>query len=357
MTETAAINKSSNTSPAYAATSNTGYSYASFLIGQIDKGSLTQNLVQEFNSRFRAISPYVQDNWKVNEKLTLDLGLRWDYFPTLLEAHDNMSFFNPNLANPITGTNGALQFAGTGANTCNCRTPVNNYFKNFGPRIGLAYQVDSKTVIRSSYGIMFTHGNAVGGGGSTQGWLVTLSASRPAQASRPTGNCCPPSRSPGRTAHSRPLHRLRVALRDRPSEPAITTTSGYTGTPSTVSYYDPYLGSRCSRVHQLDPWLPASVDQYPYFEHHLRRIAGSLPPCRCQQRSWLLGKPARSQVPVPGNSSELGWYIGLCIERPHLPIGIYHGPATQCSSSDHFPFRASPTSSPTSPTPTTTHSR
>jgi len=244
VTETAAINKSSNSSPAYAATSNTGYSYASFLIGQIDKGSLTQNLVQQFNSRFRAISPYVQDNWKVNEKLTLDLGLRWDYFPTLLDAHDNMSFFSPTLANPVTGTNGALQFAGTGSGTCNCRTPVNNYFKNFGPRIGLAYQVDPKTVIRSSYGIMFTHGNAVGGGGSTAGLA---------------GNSLGFSASPSFSANGQllstfPLTGTNSAFPSfapaagRAVGPAFgtgyTTTSGYTGTPSTVSYYDPYLGSR-----------------------------------------------------------------------------------------------------------------
>ena len=244
VTETAAINKSSNSAPAYAATANTGLAYASFLIGQNDKGSLTQNLVQQYNSRFRAISPYVQDNWKVTEKLTLDLGLRWDYFPTLLEAHDNMSFFSPTLANPITGTNGALQFTGTGANTCNCRTPVSNYFKNFGPRIGLAYQVDSKTVIRSSYGIMFTHGNAVGGGGSTAGLA---------------GNTLGFSASPSFSANGQLLSTMPFTgtnsafpsftpATGRASGPAFgtgyTTTSGYTGTPSTVSYYDPYLGSR-----------------------------------------------------------------------------------------------------------------
>ncbi len=50
-----------------------------------------------------------------------------------------------------------------GANTCNCDTPVNNWYKNFGPRLGAAYQVDPKTVFRASYGVMFTHGNAVGG--------------------------------------------------------------------------------------------------------------------------------------------------------------------------------------------------
>jgi Carboxypeptidase regulatory-like domain len=244
VTETAALNKSSNSSPAYAATSNTGLAYASFLIGQNDKGSLTQNVVQEYGSRFRAISPYVQDNWKVTEKLTLDLGLRWDYFPTLVEAHDNMSFFNPNLANPITGTNGALQYTGTGTNTCNCRTPVNNYFKNFGPRIGLAYQIDPRTVIRSSYGIMFTHGNAVGGGGSTAGLA---------------GNTLGFSASPSFASNGQLLSTMPFTgdnnafpsftpAAGRASGPAFgtgyTTTSGYTGTPSSVSYYDPYLGGR-----------------------------------------------------------------------------------------------------------------
>ena len=142
---------------------NTGLSYASFLVGQIDKTSFTQYLQQEFGARFRAISPYVQDNWRVTSKLTLDLGLRYDFFPSVTEVHNAGSFFSPTLANPVTGLNGALQFTGHGAGTCNCSTPVNNYYKNFGPRLGLAYQVDPKTVIRASYGIMFTHGNAVGG--------------------------------------------------------------------------------------------------------------------------------------------------------------------------------------------------
>ena len=244
VTETAALNKSSNSSPSYGATANTGLAYASFLIGENDKGSLTQSLVQEYGSRFRAISPYVQDNWKVTEKLTLDLGLRWDYFPSLVEAHDNMSFFNPNLANPVTGTNGALQFTGTGSNTCNCRTPVNNYFKNFGPRIGLAYQVDPKTVIRASYGVMYTHGNAVGGGASTAGLA---------------GNTLGFSASPSFGVNAQLLSTMPftgtnnvfpsfTAASGRASGPAFgtgfTTAKGYTGTPSPVSYYDPYLGGR-----------------------------------------------------------------------------------------------------------------
>jgi hypothetical protein len=228
----------------FAATPNTGLSYASFLIGQIDRGSLTQNVVQEYGSRFRAISPYIQDNWKVSPKLTLDIGLRYDFFPTLREVHDNMSFFNPNLTNPVTGTPGALQFTGTGPNTCNCRTPVNDYYKNIGPRLGLAYQIDPKTVIRASYGVMYTHGNGVGGGNGTAG-----------QA----GNTLGFSSSPSFTANAQLLGGLNWGGNNstfpsyaqgagRASGPAFgtgfTTASGYTGAPSTASYYDPYLGGR-----------------------------------------------------------------------------------------------------------------
>ena len=97
---------SSNSAPKYAATSNTGMAYASLLIGQIDKASLTQYLQQEFGARFRPISPYVQDNWRVTTKLTLDLGLRYDFFPPIREVHNAGSFYNPNLANPVTGVTG-----------------------------------------------------------------------------------------------------------------------------------------------------------------------------------------------------------------------------------------------------------
>ncbi|WP_044177355.1 TonB-dependent receptor [Granulicella mallensis] len=248
VTETAQITASSNTSPKYAAAANTGAAYASFLVGQIDKGSLTQYLDQSYGSRFRAYSPYVQDNWKVTDKLTLDLGLRWDIFPSVRENHGFMSFFNPNLPNPVTGINGALQYAGDGANTCNCQTPVNTYFKNIGPRIGLAYQVDPKTVVRASYGVMYTHGNGVGGG----------TASQTGMASNALGFSAAPSFSAnGQLLSTFPLMGSNMAVPAGMSTPAAgrasgpaygtgyTTVAGYTGTPSSSQgYADPYLGGR-----------------------------------------------------------------------------------------------------------------
>ena len=244
-TETAAINASSNTTPAYAATSNTGLAYASFLIGQNDKPSFTSYSRQEFGSRFRAISPYIQDNWKVTPKLTLDVGVRFDYFPPLRENVDAMSFFNPALTNPVTGVNGALQFAGNGTNTCNCDTPVNKFWKNIGPRIGLAYQIDPKTVIRTSYGVMYTHGNGVGGGnasvtGSASNSLG-FSASPSFSASGQLLSTAPFTGSNG----ALPSYALAQGVASGPAYgTGYTTISGYTGTPSTVAFYDPYLGSR-----------------------------------------------------------------------------------------------------------------
>jgi hypothetical protein len=234
VTETAGISKGTTTS-------GTGLSYASFLLGQTDKLSFTDYLQQEFGTRFRAISPYFQDNWKVSEKLTLDLGLRYDFFPSLTEVHNAGSFFNPNLANPVTGLNGALEFTGSGPNTCNCSTPVNNYFKNIGPRIGLAYQIDPKTVIRASYGIMFTHGNAVGGSTTSLGTLGFSSAPSYSSSTSTFLSTAPFTGSNGAI----PAYAVASGVGSGPAfGTGYTTTSGFTGTPSGIGYADPYLGGR-----------------------------------------------------------------------------------------------------------------
>jgi hypothetical protein len=236
-TETAGISKGS-----YTIASNTGVGYASFLIGQVDKGSFTDySLHPEYGARFRAISPYAQDNWKVTTKLTLDLGLRYDLFPSVKEVHNYASFFLPYLANSVTGTPGGLGFAGTGTGTIGSRTPVNNYLKNFGPRLGAAYQLGSKTVIRASYGFMFTHGDAVGGLASTLG---TLGFSAGPSFSSSNDQTTMPGLLAGGSG-AIPTYTAASGVASGPAYgTGYTKVSGYTGTPSSVSYDDPYLGSR-----------------------------------------------------------------------------------------------------------------
>ena len=231
-TETAQVNSSST------AVGGTGIAYASFLIGQVDKGSLTSYLQSEFGARFRAISPYVQDDWKITPKLTVNLGLRYDFYPTITEVHNAEGYFNPSLANPATGLNGALAFTGHGPGTCNCNTPVNLYYKNFGPRLGLAYQLDTKTVVRASYGVMYSHGDAVGGLASSLGTLGFSAAPSFSSSLSLTGM---PNLLAGGTA-TIPTYTGASGVA---SGPAFGT--GYvsnTTTPSSMQYNDPYYGSR-----------------------------------------------------------------------------------------------------------------
>lgn len=154
-------------------TSPSGYAYASFLLGAVSQPGLTLQYVSEEGGRYKPISPFVMDSWKVSDKLTFDLGLRWDYLPPFREVKDRWTFMNPSLNNPLTNTPGLLQFAGNygGANvSCGCRTPVHTYWKNWGPRLGAAYSVNDKTVIRAGFGEVFSVAGGVGGrGGSYNG--------------------------------------------------------------------------------------------------------------------------------------------------------------------------------------------
>lgn len=242
-TETGQFATSNTSTSGYTVDSTTGAAYASFLLGQVDSVKFTDySLHPGYGARFRAISPWVQDDWKVTPKLTVNLGLRYDYFPSVREQNNVGSFFDPNLTNPVTGLKGALQYTGTGAGTCNCSTPVSNYMKNFGPRLGLAYQLDPKTVIRASYGVMFTHGDAVGGLASSLGTLGFSSApsfsSTKAQTTVPGflagGSGAIPSYTPATGVSSGPAYGT-----------GYTNVSGYTGSPASgANYDDPYYGSR-----------------------------------------------------------------------------------------------------------------
>ena len=144
--------------------STTGLGYASYLLGLVDSSVVTQNSVAETGGRYKTYAFYVQDDFKVSSRLTLNLGLRENIWSPFTEVHNVMSFFNPTLANPLAGgIPGALEFAGNGPDSCHCSTPVKQHNLNLAPRIGVAYRVDDKTVIRAGYGIFYAHAGGVGG--------------------------------------------------------------------------------------------------------------------------------------------------------------------------------------------------
>jgi hypothetical protein len=164
VTETAQVSGASA-----AVKSGTGLAYASFLLGAVDSSTYTEyaQIAQETGSRYHPFAIYGNDDWKMTNKLTVNLGLRWDVMPPFHESENRFSFLNAAMTNSITGTPGALQFAGHGTDSCNCGTPINTYYKDWGPRVGAAYALDSKTVIRAAYGIYYAHGGGTSGGATT----------------------------------------------------------------------------------------------------------------------------------------------------------------------------------------------
>lgn len=226
--------------------SSSGYAYASFLLGASNSAGFTLSAAPETGARFRPISPYIQDDWKVTSKLTLNLGLRWDYYPSYREVQDRASWLDPTLTNSLVNYPGALVFAGHGTGKCNCRNAVDDYFKNFGPRLGLAYRLDNKTVLRASYGVFYTHGNNIGGSATSRQGTGILGYSVSPKVANSNGQTY--TNNTGVTGAS--YWSISQAYPSYTQPPTIDSTLGtyYTTASSaaaqSVSYGDPYYGGR-----------------------------------------------------------------------------------------------------------------
>lgn len=135
---------------------STGFAYASFFLGQARSAG---NGINQFTQglRSRTTAAYFQDDWKVNSKLTLNLGFRWDLPTGFTDSKNAMSAMDPKLPNPgADGYLGALAFLGD-CQGCNGKTKFwDYYYKQFAPRVGLAYAVNQKMVLRGGYGINFS---------------------------------------------------------------------------------------------------------------------------------------------------------------------------------------------------------
>ena len=193
----------------------TGNDFADFLLGDA-KGY--QELAVQDAGQWNNISwaAYVQDNWRVNRKLTLNLGLRWDGVPHTYEANDRMGNFYPSLYNPANAAtllpDGSISPTSAGLGTSpnpilagiplylnGIGTPgqdgvpkglVNNHWAAFGPRLGFAYDLTGagKTVVRGGFGIMYERiqGNDMYNAGPNIPFSLQVNTPGPVEFSNPT---------------------------------------------------------------------------------------------------------------------------------------------------------------------------
>ena len=137
-----------------AANPDTGYGFASFLLGTGTDGNVTLNANAALQKSL--IGAYVNDEWKVTRNLTLNLGLRWDMQTAPTDRFDRLSYWTLD-KNPISdqvgmNLNGALEYTGDGTQ----RGVYNAQKTNLAPRIGVSYSPISKFVMRAGFGLFYT---------------------------------------------------------------------------------------------------------------------------------------------------------------------------------------------------------
>ncbi|MFN9429546.1 MAG: TonB-dependent receptor domain-containing protein [Acidobacteriota bacterium] len=150
-----------------------GNELASFLLGLPTAASVDRGIDTAFRNRYYAV--FVQDDWKVTSRLTLNLGLRYDYESPLVERYDRMlRGFDFGVSAPITAPGLTLKggplFANNGGSP---RTSFNRDRNNIQPRVGVAYKLAPKWVLRGGYGLYYLGQNE---SGATQGFSRTTGA-------------------------------------------------------------------------------------------------------------------------------------------------------------------------------------
>jgi hypothetical protein len=144
--------------PATASTT-AGFGFATFLLGAPTGGQITGD------PRFRASqtywAPYIQDDWRITNVLTVNLGLRYEYQSPWVEKDDQLTFFDTDATDPLTGRKGVIRLVGRNGGSRYQSDPDRN---NIAPRLGFAWQIAKEMVVRGGYGIVYYPGS--GGIGS-----------------------------------------------------------------------------------------------------------------------------------------------------------------------------------------------
>ena len=158
---------------------NSGNAFASFLLGAVDTGSAYFRSSLP-GGRYRYYGMYADDTFKVNTKLTVNFGLRYEISVPTSDPLGRISYMDPALANPGAGNlRGAYVFGGDGPGRAGFNGFLDTHFKNFAPRLGFAFSPTRNWVVRAGYGIFYKEYIDEGIGRPQIGFSITPSFSSP----------------------------------------------------------------------------------------------------------------------------------------------------------------------------------
>jgi hypothetical protein len=148
-----------------------GDALATFMTGVGGPGSWGQYEIPNYvSTQSFQYGGFVQDNWKANRKLTLNIGIRYDVNTPRSERYNRMNALDPNVVSPLSAPGLGTLHGGEIFMNSNNRNNFGTDYKAVGPRLGFAYQAFNKTVLRGGYGIFFSTVKSGAAGTGALGW-------------------------------------------------------------------------------------------------------------------------------------------------------------------------------------------
>lgn len=158
-------------------TTGTGSILAAYMLGQVTAATMEVDKGDAWRRTMYA--GYVQDDWRVTPRLTVNAGMRWDFVSQAVEKHNGIENFDITQINPVNGYSGKVLYAGVDGNG---RNFVAENYGNYGPRLGFAYSLTPGTIVRGGVAIYypsvsnlaynFASGNHNGFGSLTTSWTA-----------------------------------------------------------------------------------------------------------------------------------------------------------------------------------------
>jgi hypothetical protein len=282
---------------------NGGWPIASLITGATEFSFVTIHSVDP-GWRYFTPSFFVNDDWKVTPKLTVNLGIRYDIPFPRTEVEDRLRGFDPTVTNPVVGIPGAIVgAAGQGGLQAEDRALVPTDYSNLAPRVGAAYRLTDKTVLRGGYGLYF--GPVLYAGNITDGTLG-YSTSR---LITPAGKLS------------------NAFLATYPAAPAVDPNGQFIG--SDIQWFDPdYKTSRMQQwSFDIQQELPGNfVASAGYIGHYADRLKSNFTRLNALPLEALrLGAPLLFKPLANVTQAERNYAAAVGVPLPSSPDAVFAG--------------------------------